>query len=44
MRRKDDLGDDLTAERAKALGQEDLASTWLTGVGEGSVIEQKRAE
>lgn len=35
VRRKDDLGDDLTAERAKALGQEDLASTWLTGVGEG---------
>lgn len=35
MSRKDDLGEDLTAERAEALGQEDLASTWLTGVGEG---------
>ena len=35
MRRKDDLGEDHPEERAKALGREHLASTQLTGVGEG---------
>lgn len=35
VRRKDDLGEDLTAECAKALGREHLAATSLTGVGEG---------
>lgn len=36
MRRKDDLGEDLTAERAEALGREHLAATSLTGVGKAA--------